>query len=352
MKFHLSCCVALGCLAAAAALSARGEEQIGTLPSVASVAEAEQEAKAPPVPQFPEDWFQAPMPPGTLAPVSRLAPESAGTEPDNDIPMPLPLPDNDPLNGVTDFWSSQCHFWQETGGWMRRMFEDQCNFYSWENLAWIGVGVAIAAPLANTSADQNFRDWYQSHYGDNEQLNKYALKVKMMGEGADMIPAFLVGGLLGMWLDAYVPCTSPIDEWFGRTLRGWIAGAPTLLVLQYALGAERPYYSNTASHWNPFHGDHGASGHAFIGSMPFLTAAEMVDDPWLRGVLFAASFATGWSRIQTDDHFLSQVILGWWIAYRAAVSVTKTQEEDHRCWDVFPSMTPDGGAQVNVLVRY
>jgi hypothetical protein len=60
---------------------------------------------------------------------------------------------------------------------------------------------------------------------------------------------------------------------------------------------------------------------------------------------------TGWSRIQTDDHYLSEVILGWWIAYRAARCVSQSQQQE-RGWDIFPSVTPDGGVQVNVFIRF
>ena len=88
-----------------------------------------------------------------------------------------------------------------------------------------------------------------------------------------------------------------------------------------------------------------------MGSMPFLTAAEMVDNPLLKGVFVAGSFMTGWSRIQTDDHYLSQVIMGWWLAWRSVEMVARTQHEP-RNWDIFPSVTPDGGAQVNVLLKY
>jgi hypothetical protein len=137
-----------------------------------------------------------------------------------------------------------------------------------------------------------------------------------------------------------------------RTLRGWATGAPTLLAMQSVLGPSRPLMGDHASYWKPFQDSHGASGHAFMGAMPFLTAADMVDNPFIKGIFFSGSFLTGWSRIQTDDHYLSQVILGWWIAYRATRCVSKTQEEN-RCWEIFPSTSSDGGGvQANVLLHH
>jgi hypothetical protein len=121
-----------------------------------------------------------------------------------------------------------------------------------------------------------------------------------------------------------------------------------VLALYGLLGSGRP--DRHDSHWHPFRDVHGISGHTFTGAIPFLTAAAMTDNPWLRGALFLGSFATGWSRIHDDRHYLSQAALGWWVAYLAVRSVDQTQDEQ-RSLLVAPTVFPDG-AGVAVQVRY
>jgi hypothetical protein len=363
MKLHACCRAVVLCLLAVVPQVAQATEEDHTLPlKLDDVLVSEPEPGPPPLfstepsdaaPQddFPVGFLKPATPWPQGVPTSAgLAPESALSQRD-EAPPPPPVAVPDPMEGMPDFWSEKPHFVQRAAGWVRNLWNDQLNYYTWQNAAWIGVGLAVAAPIANTPADQHFRDWYQGRWGNNTGMNSFALNVKNMGEGAYMIPGFLAAGTLSMWLESYWPAMDPLSEWFGRTLRGWATGAPTLLLMQVTLGAGRPLAGDHGSYWKPFGDSHGASGHAFMGSMPFLTAVEMVDNPWLKGALMGASFMTPWSRIQTDDHYLSQVILGWWFAWRTVKCISLTQQED-RHWDVFPSVTPDGGAQVNVLLRY
>jgi membrane-associated phospholipid phosphatase len=108
------------------------------------------------------------------------------------------------------------------------------------------------------------------------------------------------------------------------------------------LGPERPndipgHYSG----WQPFEGAHGASGHAFVGAVPLITAANMTDNWLLKGGLYFASTVVGWSRINDDRHYLSQVCLGWYLGYLAARAVNDTQTEDTR-YSVMPMLDGDG----------
>jgi hypothetical protein len=364
MKSRTYCCLAILCLAAIAPqlahVQAKGENN--TLPlKIDDVLVSEKPSGPPPLfgsdaaeagaqPDFPDNFLKpAAVWPAGVPTSAGLASESAASQHD-DAPPPPPIVEVDPLDGKHDFWGSKSHFVQGACGWMRNLWEDQCNFYTWQNAAWIGLGIAVTAPLAETSANQRFRDWYQNRYGNNTQLNNAASYFYNLGLGQYVIPAAVAGGALSLWLEDYWSEADPIAEWFGRTLRAWATGAPTLLIVQFALGEGRPY--EYASAYHPLRYDNSASGHAFMGAIPFLTAAEMVDNPLLKGVLVAGSLLTPWCRIQDDAHYLSEVILGYWIAWRAVEAVTRTQQEHKRLWDVFPTATPDGGAQINVLIRY
>jgi hypothetical protein len=111
------------------------------------------------------------------------------------------------------------------------------------------------------------------------------------------------------------------------------------------LGASRPAGD---SRWHPFRDVHGVSGHTFVGAVPFLTAAAMVDEPLYKVPLVLGSFLTGWARIHNDNHYFSQAALGWWIAYLSVRSVNQTQRERAVSFSPF---TPDGPG-VAVEVRY
>jgi hypothetical protein len=52
----------------------------------------------------------------------------------------------------------------------------------------------------------------------------------------------------------------------------------------------------------------------------------MSETPLLRYTLFAASTLPGLSRINSNAHYFSQVLLGWTIAYLSADSVYATDE--------------------------
>ncbi|MEZ6069860.1 MAG: hypothetical protein R3C10_06170 [Pirellulales bacterium] len=91
-----------------------------------------------------------------------------------------------------------------------------------------------------------------------------------------------------------------------------------MLALQAVTGASRPGESTSESHWKPFDDNNGVSGHAFMGAIPFMSAAKMTDNIWFKGALYAASALPAMSRVSDDDHYFSQAFLGWWMAYMAA----------------------------------
>ena len=65
---------------------------------------------------------------------------------------------------------------------------------------------------------------------------------------------------------------------------------------------------------------------AFIGAIPFLAAADMVESPLLKGTLYVCSTFVGFSRMTDNAHYPSQIFLGWYLAWASsrAVSMTET----------------------------
>jgi hypothetical protein len=62
-----------------------------------------------------------------------------------------------------------------------------------------------------------------------------------------------------------------------------------------------------------------------VGAVPFLAAAEMVENPLAKGALYVCSTFVGFSRMTTDSHFPSQVFLGWYLAWASSRAVSNTE---------------------------
>jgi hypothetical protein len=237
------------------------------------------------------------------------------------------------------------------------VWEDYLNYYTFPNLERMALGIALAAPLANTSADRSIRDWYQNKVRD-PSADHYALSVKYFGEYTIALPVYFGAALGGKALEGVNSLFSDdesfisavgltTNEWGKRCIRALAVGTPMVGVFQVVLGSTRPTLGS--SYWNPFNSSHGVSGHAYIGSIPFLTAASMTDRLYLQIPLFLGSFLTGWSRIHTDDHYFSQVALGWWMGFLAVRAVNQTEEAE-KTIEFIPGCSEGPG--VSMLLRY
>jgi membrane-associated phospholipid phosphatase len=196
--------------------------------------------------------------------------------------------------------------------------------------------------------DQHFADWYQQDVR-SAGTDHFASFWKPFGEGKIFIPAFAGLAVAGRLMDEY-PVTCLAGEYGSRVTRSYLVGFPSMLFLQRALGPSRPSEPDPHSQWRPFSDSHGVSGHAFMGSIPFITAARMTDNPWVAGTLYVCSTFTGWSRINDNQHYLSQVVLGWWMGYLACRSVSETQEAQEQAVSFAP-LVSEQGVGVMVMCR-
>lgn len=219
------------------------------------------------------------------------------------------------------------------------------DFYSVDTGLNFGSALLMCGVLANTSLDRKFQDWY----GDNvscsftEDIADFS---KVFGDGRIFVPLAVVASLTYRWADGRYEIDSPFvhksGTFFSRTCRAYGVGAPALLLGQFMLGAGRPGDRAWHSQWKPFKDANSISGHGFIGAIPFLTAAEMTDCWWLKGVLYLGSTMTAWGRVEDDAHYLSQSILGWYLAYLTVRSISRTEEKFlPRGLTIFPLTQPD-----------
>jgi membrane-associated phospholipid phosphatase len=213
--------------------------------------------------------------------------------------------------------------------------EDYLKFYSLRNLKYLLGGMCIAGLSANTNADRDIQDWFQENVR-NKNTDRFSKIAKPIGNIYEPISIYAGFTLLGS-LTRHTTMGATAYEWGSKSLRAIIVGAPAVGVLQYVLGASRPYEGS--SRWHPFHDTNSVSGHAFLGAIPFLTISKMVKPKYFKLFFYVSSFSTGLSRINDNKHYLSQVALGWWIAYLSTKSVDISKK---RKIDLEPSYSCDG----------
>ncbi|MHC4178796.1 MAG: phosphatase PAP2 family protein [Planctomycetota bacterium] len=218
---------------------------------------------------------------------------------------------------------------------------DHQDFYSCPGLTLVGLGLGTAAIVANTSLDEDFQQWYDEdvHGDSSDDLARFCT---WFGEGELMIPIFAAAAVVGSPSDSTCHPLGVIGQWGNRCSRSVLVGGPPMLAFKHFLNASRPEDQFT-SRWRFFdnpHSDGAVSGHAFVGAIPFLSAAKMTDNLALKAAFYTLSVMPAWARINDRRHYLSQAMLGWWFAYLAADVADRT-ERLQKNFVLTPVLTPD-----------
>ncbi len=211
------------------------------------------------------------------------------------------------------------------------------NFYlDRANLTRLGIGVAGAAVVANTRLDRYIRNKYQNDLrSDGTDKATKIFNISNTALVLVTVPVYIGTYGAGVWLH-----NSTMEDWAQKSFRATAVGAPALLFLATAIGADRPTEGD--SHWKPFQNFHGVSGHAFIGGVPFITAAKMSDNPYQKAIFYGLSTFTGLSRINDDRHYFSQVAIGWYLAYLSCAAVEKGNDRQEGRMHVQIAPVPKG----------
>lgn len=246
------------------------------------------------------------------------------------------------LNSEQFLFKQDRLFGEEKLSIVQRVLSDHRNYYSSESLTMLGAGVVIGGAMANSSIDNEIYRRFQSSVrsANSDEWFENLHASKELGNGKFTMPVFA-----GSWLMGKLLPDSPIAEktgrWGERSLRGILVGAPPLLVMQQLTGGSRPTETSEGPEWHPFQDNNGISGHAFMGSLPFITAAKMTESRSLKATYYAASSVVPLSRMNDSAHYPSQVALGWWMAFLAASAVDASDHPDSR-WRLYPYSTGDG----------
>ena len=230
--------------------------------------------------------------------------------------------------------------------WIHRtphmLWQDTKIFYGKKSLLKLGLGLSVGAIMANSNIDENIANWYQDDIR-SKTTNNLSKDFKPFGTMKTVALSYAILGSV-----AFVTQTTPLGQhigtFMGKNLQALIISAPSLLLLQRLTGGDRP--SHGSSHWQPFDYDHGVSGHAYLGAIPFLTAAKMSNHWFPKALFYGASTLTGLSRINDNQHYASQVLLGWWIAYLATDAVANPYKKHH--FSVTPIALDHGGMAVSL----
>ena len=226
--------------------------------------------------------------------------------------------------------------------------DDYKEFYSLHRLERMGIAFAAGGIIANTHTDAMFQKWYQTDLRSST-TDDIASVNKNFGEYKYILPATLAAALVDTMLQN-TEYNSTVGRWGKRTLRSFLVGAPLLWLTQNLTGASRPA-ARRGSDWHPFRDSHGVSGHAFVGAVPFMVMAGMADDNIvLKSFFYAASTAAGISRINDNAHYLSQVLLGWYLAWESTNTI-RDRDEREKSYAVQPMMLKDGYG-VNVSMTW
>lgn len=203
---------------------------------------------------------------------------------------------------------------------------DYENMFFTRNVLYLGGAIGISAILANTNGDESIREFYLNdiHQYNLDDLEKVSYQ---FGLHWRVLPVLGGAAVVGAILDES-PAGLILYNWGERSLRSFVVGAPLMWLLQDGIGSSRPNENpDQGSNWNLFNDNNGASGHAFVGAIPFLTAASMSENLILKGAFFLTSFLSGWGRIYVDRHYFSQVFLGWSVGFLSVLSVSQTESK-------------------------
>ncbi len=192
-------------------------------------------------------------------------------------------------------------------------------------MSYLGAGIAGAGVLANSSADREVNEYFRDNLRSSAS-DSFSDIARVPGDVLVAVPL-----LFGAYA---LTDEGPVKSWAGDSLRAFIVGAPAGLLIQYATGAGRP--EEGTSGWKPFRGNNGLSGHSFVGAIPFITAAKRQESLAMKSLFYGLSFLPALSRVNDEKHYLSQVALGWYLAYLSADVIEKQGQKSDVRLSLFP----------------
>lgn len=223
---------------------------------------------------------------------------------------------------------------------------DFCFYLQKDNLLVLSGILLGAGIMANTAIDKSLKHMWQHNLRTrrSERSFKHPCAIGIFNYKCCYLGSTLLGGLL---LDESRAC-NPFNflyHWGYRSMRTLFLAGIQKELFSLMIGNGRPI-QNVSSRWHPFkkgtHYDSGVSGHAFNGAIPFISAAMLVEQPILKYSLYACSILPGFSRINDNHHYTSQILLGWALSFLSAHAIDKTECCSQYLLEAYVAPTPEG----------
>jgi len=247
-----------------------------------------------------------------------------------------------------------CHPTKYEENWSHNVIDDVKRdfsvYFRKDNFSMFVESLVAAGIFANTGLDRSInRHWQEDIHSNSSGTSTLSIPKAFGDFSYAYPPLYLI--LMGVGhMREHTLLGNVMYTWAYRGLRASFLGGIQQVFLTHALGSGRPI-RHEDSKWQPFRYNNGVSGHAFYGAIPFITAAQMTDLDLPRFALYAFAFLPGLSRIDTQSHYFSQVLLGWTLALLSTHSVYVSDSERRPPFQF--SVTPKSdGAMLNALYSF
>lgn len=190
----------------------------------------------------------------------------------------------------------------------------------WKGNDWLKAGGVIAGTALTTLIDKPVRNFWQ------EQDSRFLDGIERAGfhYGKPYAAFYLTGGF-------YFTGLVFKNDWAKETAltlaAAYLTSGAVQTLMKTAFGRARPatdvgpwafkpWSSEPAYHSFP-------SGHIQIAMVTAIVLAERVEQPWLKGIFYSTAGVTLVSRMYSDSHWISDMVLGGAISYFSTKAVIK-----------------------------
>ena len=209
----------------------------------------------------------------------------------------------------------------------------------WDGHDWKKIGLRAGIVVASgVLLDRRVSNYVAEHPSDTRE--RIADRFERFGaEDALLVGAgFYVGGAL-----AHNPKAKAVAlDGFAAAL---INAAMIVPALKKITGRDRPNAGNGADSFHPFQGGESfPSGHT-VGAFTLATSiASHYDSPWIKGASYGVAALVGYSRIEHQAHFVSDVVAGAMIGVGVTKGVVALNRTMRGNLALEPTVTPGGYA--------
>jgi membrane-associated phospholipid phosphatase len=192
----------------------------------------------------------------------------------------------------------------------------------WHGAALLG-GLSVLMLL-----DQPTQRYVQGHR--SATMNRVAGTVRRFGQIE--VYGTITAGVLAAGL---VTGNNELTRTGGRIAATLVLAGATSSASKLVLGRPRPSHSSNADTYVPFSGQEAMpSGHTAIAFALATSLADEIDRSWASVGLYTLATGVGWSRINDDRHWLTDIAAG------AALGITTSRVVSGR-WKVFGLRPPN-----------